>query len=128
MTLNGDNSLTIREWQPGDGLTCRYAKRSPKEIPCGPPVAAVTQLISAVRRGDRYVTNVVCLNHLPGSVKPSEVRTDADRAAREAVIVAHWDEYMEQLAAQVKRLQADRLSDLPQALQQLLTGDEETTP
>lgn len=116
----------IRAWRPGDGLTCWRAKAAPKDVPCGPPIAHITGWYSTYRTNLTPRTYVVCRNHLPGLPLASEVQVDAEKAAREELIVAHWDAYQELLAKHVESLQRESLPDLPEELRTLLLAGGDT--
>ncbi|MCT9092931.1 hypothetical protein N4G70_29265 [Streptomyces sp. ASQP_92] len=92
--------LFIRTWAPGDGVTCSFA-RMQRGTPCTPPVAVTITEDKREHFGKYSRTKtkrIVCRNHLPGLSRPSEINTEARKAATERLIVGHWDEYQSYLA------------------------------
>lgn len=105
--------IFIRSWKPGDGLSCAFAKKAPRENPCGKPVAvAVTEDIREPR-DRRKVRRLVCINHIPGLPRPHAIGAEARKAAAERLIVEHWDDYQRYLEeeTQARREQAFEFAD-----------------
>ncbi len=92
--------LFIRAWQPGDGVTCSFA-RMQRGMPCTPPVAVTVTEDKREHFGKYNRTKtkrIICRNHLPGISCPSQINADAKKAATERLIVEHWDDYQKYLA------------------------------
>lgn len=106
MTTQGE----YRDWQPGDGLTCRFARQAPLEIPCGRPVRTAISVHTVAGRNPRTHVSPLCANHADfGMPPPLQVMTASKRAAQEALTVAHWEEYQALLKAAVdERMSAAR--------------------
>ncbi|MDG3012182.1 hypothetical protein G4X40_18740 [Rhodococcus sp. D2-41] len=119
----------IRPWSPGDGLVCSQAGKQ-KRSPCGPPVASKMILYprgTYVRHGEwreKRIHSVVCVSHLAGQFasSPGGERAEVERAAREQLIVAHWDEYQAAVAERFAEVRALRLAAIPEAIRDLI-GD-----
>ncbi|MFB4320652.1 hypothetical protein [Actinomadura sp. 21ATH] len=116
--------IEIREWQPGDGLACSWANRAPSRIPCGPPVAVQVNRVHSGTQFEKAYRRVVCALHLPGSVQPGEVMVDAEKAARERLAVAHWDEYQALIAEEISRRVEEAYSFASEELRRIATGQE----
>lgn len=105
------NPPLMREWQPGDGLTCTYAKRAPVDLPCGKPtVTAVSTQSAGPRNGNRTVHRPLCEHHASGHLNgetPGKVVTEAKKVATERLIHQHWDEFQRYIADAVATLTAD---------------------
>lgn len=100
----------IRDWQPGDGIRCRYFKRAPLNFPCGVPVKTKVQTytLPGGRRGTR--TDPLCENHKDvGRAVPSQMAAAADKAARERLIATHYEEYQRFLVEESERIRAARI-------------------
>jgi len=122
---------SIRAWQPGDGVTCSRTRQAPRDAPCGRPVAVYTTPAETVRYGRTLGTATrppiertftVCANHIPGDLTPGEASAKARKAAAEALIVAHWDEYQALIEKYVADAQATRYEALPADLRALLAS------
>jgi hypothetical protein len=109
----------IRPWQPGDGLRCTFMTRASLEIPCGKPVAA-KKVVDERIPPPRARTYVVCTRHLTDAIRPCDIRSAADTAARQALIVKHWEEYQRLLQDQVRQRLADLCSGLSSEMQELV--------
>lgn len=92
MTTHGDDT-TYHDWRPGDGLTCRYSRTAPVELPCGQPVKTAVRMVSRVGRADGLTRSPLCANHAPGGIQPNVITTKARRAALERLCAKHWKEY-----------------------------------
>ncbi|MFZ3592258.1 hypothetical protein [Streptomyces sp. BH104] len=124
---NHNARIFIRSWTPGDGLVCAFAKRAPRETPCGKPTAvAVTEDIREFGRRRKF-RRVVCINHIPGLPRPGEIGLEARRAANERLAVAHWDEYQGYLDEEThaRREKAFEFAD-PEIRRIVLGVDQET--
>lgn len=126
-----DESLTtrtyIRAWEPGDGLTCHFAKRAPREQPCGQPVVVALveeQPITGGYRRKVTRTRVVCRNHVPGLTRPSEISAEAKKAAVERVIVEHWDDYQRYIAEETVARQEKALEFADPEIRAIILGTE----
>lgn len=117
--------IQIREWRPGDGLNCSFATRSTKRVPCGPPVAVQTTEHWPGQRYSRTVRHVVCALHLPGMVRPGEVVAEAEKAARERIAVAHWDEFQRMREEEIQTRVNTLYEFASEELRRIVT-DEET--
>lgn len=103
---NRNSRISIRSWKPGDGLTCAFAKRAPRETPCGKPVAvAVTEDIREYGKNAKF-RRVVCVNHIPGLPRPGDLALEARKAAAERLVVEHWDQYQKYLEEATQALRA----------------------
>ncbi|MFI7691743.1 hypothetical protein ACIBQ6_21930 [Nonomuraea sp. NPDC049655] len=122
-TFNG--KLYIREWQPGDGLRCSVGKKTTR-VPCGPPVAVTLQVNSYRWRPneDRY-QRVVCALHLPGVTSAGEISADADKAARERLLVEHWEDYQRYVDEEVARRVEETIEFASEELRRLALGEHE---
>lgn len=99
---NQNSRIFIRSWAPGDGLVCAFAKRAPRETPCGKPVAvAVTEDIRQYG-GNRKIRRIVCVNHIPGLPRPGDLSIEARKAAAERLVVEHWDDYQRYLEEEMQ--------------------------
>jgi hypothetical protein len=99
------NSGEWRDWKPGDGLRCRYARQAPREVPCGPPVRTHIRQ-ERVHGKERTVVSPVCENHADfGKPPPTKVLTNARRLATERLIAEHWDVYTKYLHEAVAEAQ-----------------------
>lgn len=85
----------LRDWEPGDGLRCYLAKRSP--VPCGPPVkTAVSVESSGPRSPNKTVRRPMCSHHASARVAGTTlgaVRAEAERMAYQRLAHEHWDEF-----------------------------------
>jgi hypothetical protein len=99
----------VRDWRPGDGITCRYAGKAPRLVPCGRPVKTRITMVRRVGRSDKYaVVSPVCAHHVSFDSWPSKVMAQATKVAREALIAAHYGEYqglLEQAARELRTCQ-----------------------
>lgn len=107
---------TFRAWAPGDGLQCWLINRAAQGVPCGPPV--VTQ-----QRPGRPRVQVFCRFHLAsrfiyGGV--GRIASEMDREAREAVLAAHWDEYLTERAQRLDALHAELIAAIPEEFRPLV--------
>lgn len=133
VTRRAEYEVSIREWEPGDGLLCRWSAKS-LAVPCGEPVAVVQRrrTDTSYRPGrygkevERFHHSVVCSLHAAEVVRqfvtdqtdarnPIGIVTEAQRIAREAVIAAHWDEYQRAVAANVEAAKDEALAHLPES-------------
>lgn len=129
----GEKEVSIREWEPGDGLLCRWSARS-LAVPCGEPVAVIQtrRMETSYRPGrygkevERFHHSVVCSLHAAEVIRqyvteqtdarnPVGIVTEAQRIAKEAVIAAHWDEYQQAVKAHVDDAKREALSHLPES-------------
>lgn len=99
----------IRDWRPGDGITCRYATRAPRLVPCGRPVKTkITMVMGGAmmggHRGERRVVSPVCSHHVKFDSWPSKTMAQATKVAREALIAAHYGEYQKLLEQAAREL------------------------
>lgn len=122
--------ILVREWKPGDGLTCTWSNKSLKD-PCGPPVAVTKTVVErdSFRSGgrvDRRITNrTVCIRHAAQHFLRSNEKAELDnsrleRQALEQLAAAHWDEWQSNLKALQAEAREQRLSMLPQPLRDRL--------
>jgi hypothetical protein len=99
-------SVTLEDWQPGDGLVCSYAKRSP--VPCGRPVkTAVSEEDGGPRRARRIMRRPLCQHHAKGrisGVSTSVIRAQAETNAWQRLAHEHWEEWQGYLADEIDRL------------------------
>jgi hypothetical protein len=103
------NDGMLRDWQPGDGLRCRYATGAPPELPCGPPVKTQVRVRSAgPGRGDVEQRSPLCVNHARFGNSPGNVMAQARREATERLVAKHWDEYSGYLTEAIARLSQSR--------------------
>ncbi|MEU6279761.1 hypothetical protein [Streptomyces sp. NPDC047028] len=126
--------ILIRSWQPGDGLICAHAKRAPREMPCGKPVAVtITEDLDPCWRagcGTRACAHrpksrhrrIVCANHIPTLASPGEVTAGARKTATERLIVAHWDEWQKYLDEETAQAVAKRFEFADPEIQRLVMG------
>jgi hypothetical protein len=99
----------LRDWEPGDGLTCSYAKRAPAGLPCGRPVkTAVSVEDGGPRRADRKIRRPLCEHHARGRMAdrltPGVARSQAERAAFERLAHEHWEDFQTYFAEEIDRL------------------------
>lgn len=99
----------LRDWLPGDGLTCTYSKRAPE--PCGRPIkTAVSTQSGGPGRPDRIVKRPLCEHHAVGRTTgwaPGKVRAEADRRAHQRLVHEHWAEfqrYVSEATAEIRSL------------------------
>lgn len=116
-SFNG--KLYIREWQPGDGLRCSAGKKAGRVL-CGPPVAVVLLVKSYHWRTkeDRF-HRISCALHLPGVTSAGDISAAADRAARERLLVEHWDDYQQYLSEAIAQRVADTIQFASEKLRKL---------
>ena len=96
-----DELAELRAWQPGDGLHCSLSTRAAQGFPCGPPVITREHEVSASGRRTSRRTEVVCQNHLAARFIDGglgKVNAGIECMAREAVLAAHWQEYLDEVA------------------------------
>lgn len=114
-----NKTTSIKPWEPGDGISCSH-RNSRSHAPCTPPVAVIrtTEPPSASTRYSFGGTRkrVVCRNHLARMFSDSSIGAEAERRAREAVLVAHWDEYQEQIKRQRVIASEEQFAGIPESL------------
>jgi hypothetical protein len=127
-------SIFIRAWNPGDGLTCSWAK-SAKTTPCGPPVAVtVTESRERCWRDwckggcascNKAVRRTVCQNHIPGLYNSGEVNAEARKAATERLAVEHWEDFQRYIDEETRsrREKAFRFAD--SEIRRIVLGESE---
>lgn len=107
--MSAGGTSIIRDWEPGDGIRCRFAKRAPANIPCGLPVRTrITKSGSRPGGPVREWVTPMCANHAGG--QPGTLSAAADKAARERLIAAHYEEYLGYLKDESARVVDERLS------------------
>lgn len=114
-------TVLIRTWRPGDGIRCTFASRAGSEIPCGRPVA-VKKVIDERRDAGTPTPPrnlVVCANHLADAIRPCDIRNAADQAARQALIVEHWEQYKRLLKDEVQTRLNELCEGLPSEIQEI---------
>jgi hypothetical protein len=125
-TLLEENSISriyLRSWVPGDGLTCAFAKRAPRETPCGKPVAvAVTEDVREFGKKTKF-RRVVCVNHIPGLPRPGELSLEARKAAAERLAVEHWDDYQRYLEEETQARRASAFEFADPEIRRIVLGD-----
>lgn len=119
----------IREWRPGDGITCSRARQAPPSTPCGPPVAVYRSPVASFGpgRGEGSRSYVVCAGHLPLGDAPGVISAAAHKAAAEQLIVEHWDEYQRLIQEHIEREMSAKREALPESLRHLVHADTETS-
>lgn len=120
----GDAEVLIREWRPGDGTHCAFARMQRKE-PCGPPVAVQDTLNLNPSSLPARIRRNICAEHLAGQLTTDgKTRRDAiakaEKVAREAVVAAHWDEYKAAYTAELDRQRDELLGAVPEAIRDVL--------
>lgn len=92
-------TATLRDWQPGDGIQCSFARMASRGIPCGPPVKTSEDTVSGgPGRKDRLVRRPLCAAHAAGRTggpTPSDVTARAEKKAVQQLVATHWNEYQE---------------------------------
>jgi hypothetical protein len=110
----------LRVWKPGDGLTCSFASRASRNRPCGPPVAVRHVVSHPTSIRPRQHREVICAYHLSDQCSPGGLSLEAETAAREKVIVAHWDEYQTAVREFMAPLVEAMIGNLPEELKLLV--------
>lgn len=87
----------LREWRPGDGLTCRFSSRAAE--PCGPPVRTREVLIEPVNRKARVIRQALCEKHSRGDANPELVPSRVRPRAKQIVLERFASEEPERYAA-----------------------------
>jgi hypothetical protein len=85
---------TLRDWRPGDGITCQFAKRA--AIPCGQPVKSRVITMEQLRRAPRTVVQPLCANHAARDVREEpnfSISGRIRKVATERLIAEHFEEY-----------------------------------
>lgn len=85
----------LRDWRPGDGITCSFKGRSAFE--CGAPVKTRVIAYEAVGRKHSSRRQPLCAVHASATEVQGASAT-VRRQASDRLIVAHWDEYQRYLA------------------------------
>lgn len=104
MSITGEPEW--RAWQPGDGLQCSESRSASAGIPCGPPV------LLRIGRSRR----VLCENHLASQFLRGglgRANAEAEKQARETVLMNHWDEYQIELKQRRAEALAEALAAVP---------------
>jgi hypothetical protein len=86
-------TTVYRDWQPGDGLRCSFAKAAPIEVPCGPPVTTAIKEVDVIDRKPFSTKKPLCKNHAPGGLLPNVLVAEAKKIAIERLCVEHWDDF-----------------------------------
>lgn len=116
---DGNHHGTIRAWRPGDGLMCSFAPRASVDRPCGRPVAV--RVTSWLGRGSQLRTSIVCMYHIGAAfLSPASLRAEAERVAREKIVVDHWDDYQGAVRAELNARIEAALIELPEDLRQII--------
>lgn len=123
----------LRRWEPGDGLSCSYTTRASRSRPCGPPVAVRVHTSHPQSDRPHRHKEVICAYHLTEDANPGELRVQAEREAREEVLVKHWEEYQAAIEAHMVPLVERTISNLPEELKLLVLDalaryDQKVTP
>lgn len=126
------SKTSIRAWEPGDGLYCSHRTNRAK-TPCTAPVAVKKTVLKS--GGSKWNPEVrtynICGLHLAQAMTGlggPGITAEADKAAREAVLAAHWDEYQAELAKRVDEKRMEGLSRLPHAIQEAIRNAEPAEP
>ena len=83
-----------RPWQPGDGLSCRYARQAPVEMPCGRPTTTLeTEQDSRPGGPRRVVVAPLCDNHAIAGANPHKVLLEARKIASQRLAMEHWETF-----------------------------------
>lgn len=111
-----------RPWAPGDGLNCKMINRATQGVPCGPPVISRDRT-NAGRYGTSRDIEVICQHHVAsrfihGGI--GKMNAELERDAREAVIAAHWDEYVAEKELRRAAMIAEALAMIPDELRPLI--------
>ena len=131
-----DTELAVREWEPGDGVFCGWATRRSK-YECTEPVAVLRTIDTGGYRGSHRVrTRVLCARHLgetfrsyvgdnAGERNPQPLTVRAEKAAREAILAAHWDEYQKTRQKYIEAAEAELVELVPEDLRRFLVAGED---
>lgn len=111
---------TLRAWEPGDGIACHYTRRASVNRPCGPPVAVRIHTSHPKSDQPHRHREVICAYHLTEEAQPGDLRAQAERQARELVLVQHWEEYQEAIEEYMRPLVKQTIGDLPKELKLLV--------
>jgi hypothetical protein len=135
--------VSIRAWEPGDGMNCRWAGFNKVHI-CEAPVAVIREDLGSKMQYDRragtaesrpvFRLSVTCSRHAAEAIRTfsgsqsdkcntTSITTEADKAARESVLAAHWTEYQEALAAQITKRRDNALDSLPTSLRKFFADE-----
>lgn len=111
--MSAEPEIEWSPWQPGDGLQCSNINRAAAGHPCGPPVL--------VRRG--RTRRLLCETHVAtefvrGGLGVSNA--EAEKQARETVLLNHWDEYQSELQRRRAEALADVLAAIPDSLRPMV--------
>lgn len=124
-------TVYVRAWKPGDGVTCSHAGAQ-RKFDCGRPVFSKTvvtkrsRCIGAATSRPYWQDNrrrfVVCINHLAThfGMSSTELSAASEKRAREKVLAEHWDEYISTLAAERLALRDEQLMHLPESVRAIL--------
>ncbi|MDN4616448.1 hypothetical protein P5G50_18525 [Leifsonia sp. F6_8S_P_1B] len=134
---DSEYELAIREWKPGDGLTCTHASKQQKH-PCGAPVAVfrtIWEEQTSYRPRTQVKKRVLCSRHV-GEVLRQYVGEETrrfnsqplivriEKEAAEKVLAAHWDEYQEALTRFAAEHEAALVASVPEGLRKFLVAEE----
>lgn len=122
--------ILVREWRPGDGTDCSH-RHYRRKLQCGAPVALLLTINpNPGPYAPARVIRRVCASHLVQTAindyrsewNMPAVRQRAEKAAREAVIAAHWDEYAAESEARIEQALAEQLAQLPEFVRKIFTA------
>lgn len=117
------DTQSYRAWKPGDGLLCNLHGRAARDVPCGPPVVSRVIEDKPAGRGARKRPEVLCVNHLASRFIRGGIgilNAELDREAREAVLAAHWDEYLAERAKRRGQLHEQIAAAVPEEFRPLV--------
>lgn len=124
--------VEIRAWRPGDGLLCSCGRGTKAVFQCGVPVAVIRYTEDTWRSGptQRQRVKVACRLHLADRIKQCQadtiytanVTTETRKRASEAVVAAHYGEFIQALKAEKDKAEQEQLAILPAWLVEQING------